>query len=139
MQGGSYRVAFAMRDGDEIVHTAILNAPSAETESDALAGLRVRACDLLRDRGVTRMALWSYEGSPRGIRVTAARPVMRAEGVVIACAGEIGVDALEISASSERQRGGHRTNDELVATRVGNLRGSWEPDAVRAVAASTFA
>jgi hypothetical protein len=128
-------VQIALRDGSSIVDVVVLSAPKSESESDSLAGLRVRACDVFRDRDVTQVAIWRYEGSHLGVKINTARPIMRAEGVLLAAAGEVGVPVREVSASSERGKG---KNEELVTARVSGLGGSWTQDARRAVAASTF-
>jgi hypothetical protein len=70
------------------------------------------------------------------VKTNTARPIMRAEGVVLAAAAEIGVPVREVSPSSERGKG---KNEELVAARLSGIDGSWKQDARRAVAASTYA
>jgi hypothetical protein len=128
----------ALRDGNQIVEVVQLSAPRGETEPDALEGLRIRIRDVLRDKQVSKLALWHYEGSPGGVRINTARPIVRAEGVVLAAAGEAGTEVIEVSANSERRGGGHKNNEALVAALTAGLSGTWDPDGGRAVAASTL-
>jgi hypothetical protein len=136
---GSHVVRLAVRDGNAIVGLEDLAAQLTENEAHGLASLRVRVRDFLKNEGVTTVALWFYEGSPGGVSLKTARPIVRAEGVVVAAAGELGIDVVEISAASERKRGGYKKNDDLVSALNSGLSGTWEEDARRAVAASTFA
>jgi hypothetical protein len=138
VKDGAYVVVLALREGSTIVEVVPLSAPSAESEADSLAGLRVRVRDALKDHAVLRVALWRYEGTPGGVRMNSARPIVRAEGVVLAAAGEVGIELVEVSPASERGKRKAK-NDEVVAELIAGIAGSWRANAGRAVAASTFA
>lgn len=139
VHGRAYVAVLALRADRTLVDVVTLPSPRATDEADSLAGLRVRVCDLLRDRHVQRMALWQYEPSHRGAKTTTTRSVLRAEGVVLAAAAEVPVAVTEISANSERRLGKHASNDALAAARASTLIGTWTARAERAVAASTYA
>jgi hypothetical protein len=136
-KAGKYAVYLVLLDGSEITDTCELLAPKSTTEADSLSGLRSRVFDFLRDRGVDQLALWRYEAAPGGASINAARPVIRAEGAILAAAGELGIEVVEVAPSSERKKEGVK-NDELVALRVAMLTGSWKNEARRAAAAATF-
>jgi hypothetical protein len=122
----------------EVIEVLSLPTPKGISEGDALNSLRVRVRDALDARAVVTLALWLYEGSPRGISVTKARPVLRAEGAVLSAAGDLGLPVIEISPTSRRKSEGHRKNEDLVAARISNVGGTWDADADRAVAAATY-
>ena len=134
---GAYLVFVALRDADEIVRVAELPAPRAESEMSQLAGLRMRISDVLQGQQIQRLALWRYDGAQHAT-INAARPVIRAEGVVLGAAGDLGVDVVQVSPNSERSKAGVKT-EELLASLTGSLRGDWKSDARRAVAASAYA
>lgn len=115
-----------------------LRAPANESEPRALAGLSVRVRDALADRGVQRLGLWSYEGSPRGVAVTTARTPMRAEAVVLAVAGELGIEVVEISPTSVRKKGDHASNEAAATATAAALTGAWPPAVERAAAAAAL-
>jgi hypothetical protein len=137
-KAGKYCVHLALKDGEEITETCELAAPKSETEADSLSGLRSRVFDFLRDREAERLALWRYEAAPASASINAARPVIRAEGAILAAAGELGIEVVEVAPSSERKKHGVK-NEELVDLRVASLAGSWKNEARRAAAAATFA
>src|SRR5690349_19835177 len=95
-RSGAYLAVLVLVDGGRIVDVVDLAAPGGDAEPDALEQLRVRVRDVFRDHGVDRMALWRYEGSPGGVSINSARPIVRAEGIVLAGAGEAGVNVVEI-------------------------------------------
>lgn len=137
-KNGAYFVVIALREGDTVTDVLEWPGPRGETEADALAGLRVRVRDVLRDRKVSRLALWQYEGGQHAT-IKVARPAIRAEGVVLAAAGQVpGVEVVEVSPASERKKAALKT-EPLVDSRLEQLDGSWSEAARRAVAASTFA
>jgi flagellar biosynthesis/type III secretory pathway ATPase len=135
-QGGRHRVLLAFAENGAVIDVLDLRAPAGESESRALAGLSVRVRDALADHGVQRLGLWSYEGSPRGVAVTAARTPMRAEAVVLAVAGELGIEVVEISPTSLRKKGGHTSNDAAASATAAAFTGTWPPAAERAAAAA---
>jgi hypothetical protein len=134
-KGGRYRVVIALVEADVVVDVRDLVAPRGEDESDALAELRVRVRDVLRDRGVETLALWHVEGSHRGVKVATVRPSLRAEGVVLAAAGEAGARVVEVAPSSQRKSLAAKSNDEAADKLASTLSGQWPPDALRSVAA----
>jgi hypothetical protein len=137
-QSGRHRVVLALVDEDTVAKVLDLRAPADEPESRALAGLWVRVRDALADHQVQRVGLWGYEGSPPGVAVTTARAPMRAEAVVLAVAGELGIPVAEHSPTSLRRTGGYATNDEAATATATSIAGSWPPAAARAVAAAAL-
>ena len=125
MHDGGYAVRMALREGGTVTRVVKLNAPPGEDEHTNLAGLLLRVRDALRDSGASSFALWRYEASYRGVKWEIARPALRAEGVVLAAAAEVGVAVREISPASEQKSSPHRSIDALAAARASTLTGSW--------------
>ena len=83
----------AVIDDHRVLGHTILPAPAGDAESSGLRELQVRAHELLRSNGAEALVLWQLDPPPKrgGVRLLPTLTVGRAEGAVLAAAGELGI------------------------------------------------
>src|ERR1700760_19953 len=93
LSGGRYDTAIAILEGDQIVEHTHFTAQAHQSESNQLSELYVRAHELLRPRDAGIVAVWSQDPAPGGkSRLSISLANGRAEGAVLAAAGQLGWD-----------------------------------------------
>ena len=135
--GGRYDVALAVVDDATVLaHNHVL-AAAGEAESDQFRNLYVRAHEVLRPHAVEVVVLWPPDPPPGGrVKLTTTLAAGRAEGAVLAAAGELGMRSAVIAGAGVRAAGGGST-DEAVEGLWSSLADVPDDDAVRrAIAAA---
>ena len=132
----------AVLDGDEVAGHTVFPAPAAEAESAQHRELYVRAHELLRSTGAEALVVWQLDPPPKrgAIRLLPALTVGRAEGAVLAAAGQLGIHRVGImSGAGVRAAAGGGGTDDAVEALCAPLRGSLPKGAVHRAAAAARA
>jgi hypothetical protein len=129
-------VAMAVIDDDRVLGHSVVPAAAGEPESRRLRELQVRAHELLRSTSAEALVVWQVDPPPkgRGIRLLPALTVGRAEGAVLAAAGELGIETIDVQFSGAAVRGvagKGTTTDEAVEKLCGQLQDVPDIDTVR--------
>jgi hypothetical protein len=132
-----YDVAVAVADDGALLEHTHVSAAAGEAESGQLRDLYVRAHEVLRPNAVELVILWPPDPAPGGhIRLLPTLATGRAEGAVLAAAGELGITSEVISGAGVRAAGGGST-EAAVGTLCAALADVPTDDSVRrAVAAA---
>jgi hypothetical protein len=114
--GQRYDVAVAVIDDSAVLEHTHVSAAAGEAESGQLRDLYVRTHEVLRPHTVELVVLWPPDPPPGGrIRLLPTLATGRAEGAVLAAAGELGIASDVISGAGVRAEGGGGSTDDAVA------------------------
>lgn len=112
-------------------------APAGDSESGQLADLYVRAHEVLRPHDTGIVVIWPPDPPPGGgIKLKPTLATGRAEGVVLAAAGDLGIASDAVSGATVRAAGGGST-DEAVTQLCASVKDApTDPAVRRAIAAA---
>lgn len=110
-----YDVAVAIvDDGGALIDHTHVSAAAGEAESGQLSNLNVRAHEVMRPHGVDIVVLWPPDPPPGGgVRLLSTLATGRAEGAVLAAAGQLGVSSEVISGAGVRAAAGGTTDQAV--------------------------
>jgi hypothetical protein len=137
LASGRYDVAIAVINGSKLVDHTRISAPAGEAESGQLHELNVRAHEVLRPHTPEYVILWPPDPPPGGgVKLKPTLATGRAEGAILAAAGELGIQSDTISGAGVRAAGGSST-DAAVAKLCSGISGlPGDASVRRAVAAA---
>lgn len=133
-------MSIAVIEDDIVLGHSVVAAPAAEPASGQLRELQVRAHELLRSTSAEALVLWQLDPPPKagGVRLLPTLTVGRAEGAVLAAAGELGIETVAtVSGPTVRAAAGGGSTDHAVAVLCAAIRDPpAAPGVRRAIAAA---
>ena len=111
-----YDAAVAVIGTSAVLEHTHVSAAAGEAESGQLGELYVRAHEVLRPHTVDLVVLWPPDPPPGGhIRLKPTLATGRAEGAILAAAGDLGIASDVISGAGVRAAGGGSTDTAIAA------------------------
>lgn len=139
--GKRFEVAITVLDGTNVIDHTVLPAPAGEAQSGQLCELQIRAHEVLRASGAEAVVLWQLDPPPGGrVRLIPVLDVGRAEGAVLAAAGDLGIEvAATVAGATVRSAAARPRTEDAVDELCGDLTNLPPAESARRAAAAARA